>query len=165
MAAVRLNLGRRLVIFCSKEELMKFHNIGFQCLRNDAVTVLSDVCLSSGHRESLCISYMEFAQISGKRDQICHLYICSQLRHYRLDYVVDCRPICCLCFVKSCLKDNSLPLCTGIVCIAVADSSVSHSLNAVHMDETGLFDLVGTDSCFINCFCDVRIDPGALVLA
>ena len=58
---------------------MKFHNIGFQCLRNDAVTVLSDVCLSSGHRESLCISYMEFAQISGKRDQICHLYICSQL--------------------------------------------------------------------------------------
>ena len=65
MGAVGLHLGGRLVILRSKQELVKLRYVGNESLRNNAVAVLSDVCLASGHREALGISDVEIRQLSG----------------------------------------------------------------------------------------------------
>ena len=65
MGAVGLHLGGRLVILRSKQELVKLRHVGSESLRNDAVSVLSDACLASGHREALGISDVEISQLSG----------------------------------------------------------------------------------------------------
>ena len=48
MAAVLLNIRRNLIIILIKQELMKLFYVVLQCLRDNAVTDLSNILLTSG---------------------------------------------------------------------------------------------------------------------
>lgn len=100
MAAVLLNIRRNLIIFLIKQELMKLFYVVLQCLRDNAVTDLSNILLTSGCRESRGLTNMELRDIACQRNQIRNINIGCKLRHDRLNQTVECRPVCIFCLIK-----------------------------------------------------------------
>ena len=115
MVAVLLDIGRNLIIFLTKQELMKLFYVVLQCLRDNAVADLSNILLASGCRESGGLADMELRNIACQRNHIRNINIGCKLRHDRLNQTVECRPVCIFRLIKGFLKNNSLTLSTRIV--------------------------------------------------
>lgn len=115
MVAILLDIGRNLIIFLIKQELMKLFYVVLQCLRDTQSPIFPTSCSPLAAGNPAVSPIWNFRDIACQRNQIRNINIGCKLRHDRLNQTVECRPVCIFCLIKGFLKNNSLTLGTRIV--------------------------------------------------
>ena len=131
MLTVLLNIRWHLIILRIEKEFMEFFHVVFKRLRHHTVSYFANIKLSSGSRETVCITHMVILDIPCKRNQIRQVKVCRHLWNYCLKNTVQRNPVGRFCFFKCLVQNNTLAFRTGIVRISQSQTSVSNRLYTV----------------------------------